>query len=246
MIKRILLSIVLLLILAYLVAATTIFNDKPVNQVCQKVEFIFKDSIHSGLITKEELSELLKHKGIYPIGKKMESIQSKILEKQLLSHLLIEKAECYKTSGGTVCIEIIQRTPVLRIMSNNGDNYYIDNKGKIIPPETNCLAHLAIVTGNAEKSFVLKNLSQFGVFLQNNKFWNAQIEQINITSEKEIELIPRVGDHIIFLGKIDNFEEKLARLKTFYEKALNQVGWNRYARISLEFGNQIICTKKEN
>jgi len=115
-----------------------------------------------------------------------------------------------------------------------------------MPLEANCIANLAIVTGNVEKSFATRNLYKFGVFLQNNKFWNAQIEQINVTPEKEIELIPRVGDHIVFLGKIDNFEEKLNRLKIFYEKALNKVGWNKYARISLEFSNQIICTKKEN
>ena len=40
-------------------------------------------------------------------------------------------------------------------------------------------------------------------------------------------------------------EEKFERLKTFYEKGLNQIGWNKYSRISLEFNNQIICTKKE-
>ena len=40
-------------------------------------------------------------------------------------------------------------------------------------------------------------------------------------------------------------QEKFEKLKTFYEKGLNQVGWNKYSRISLEFNNQIICTKKE-
>ena len=48
------------------------------------------------------------------------------------------------------------------------------------------------------------------------------------------------------LGKLDNFENKLARLKEFYKKGLNQVGWNKYSRINLEFSNQIICTKREN
>ena len=43
----------------------------------------------------------------------------------------------------------------------------------------------------------------------------------------------------------DHFEDKLDRLKTFYGKALNEVGWNKYSRISLEFSNQIICTKHQ-
>ena len=70
-------------------------------------------------------------------------------------------------------------------------------------------------------------------------------EGFNVLPGKEIELVPRVGNHIIYLGKLEHFEDKLKRLKTFYEKGLNQVGWNKYSRISLEFGNQIICTKKK-
>ena len=35
MIKRILLTIVMLLLIAYLVAAVTVFNDKPAHQVCR-------------------------------------------------------------------------------------------------------------------------------------------------------------------------------------------------------------------
>ena len=35
------------------------------------------------------------------------------------------------------------------------------------------------------------------------------------------------------------------RMRTFYQSALNRVGWNKYERISIEFNNQIICTKKE-
>ena len=83
------------------------------------------------------------------------------------------------------------------------------------------------------------------MFLKENPFWNAQIQQINVTASKELELVPRVGEHIIFMGKPGNYENKFDRLKTFYKKGLNQVGWNKYSRISLEFENQIICTKKE-
>lgn len=246
MIKRILLCIVMLLIIAYLTIATTVFSEKPANRVCHKMEFAIKDTSNSRLITKDEIDELLKQKGIYPVGKKMEDIESKTIEKILCAHPLIGNAECYKTAGDIVCIEINQRIPVLRIMSNNGDNYYIDAKGRIIPPGANCLVHLAIATGDVKKSFAMKELSQFGSFLQNDPFWRSQIEQINVLQNNEIELVPRVGDHIVFLGKLDHFEAKLGKLKQFYEKALNQVGWNKYARISMEFGNQIICTKKED
>ena len=209
------------------------------------MELVIKDTAYAGFITKEELKGILQQKGIYPIGKKMERISTKSLERELSKHPLIDEAECYKTPSGKVCVEVTQRIPILRVMSANGQNYYLDNKGTIMPPEAKCVAHRVIVTGNVEKSFAMKDLYKFGVFLQNNPFWEAQIVQINVLPGKEIELVPRVGNHIIYLGKLEHFEDKLKRLKTFYEKGLNQVGWNKYSRISLEFGNQIICTKKK-
>ena len=159
-------------------------------------------------------------------------------------HPLIENVECYRTPGCKIGIEVTQRLPILRVMANNGDNYYIDNKGKIMPIP-NSSAHVAVVTGYVDRDFAVKELYTLGVFLQAHPLWDAQIEQINVTQAKELELVPRVGEHIIFLGKPGNYEEKFEKLKTFYEKGLNQVGWNKYSRISLEFNNQIICTKKE-
>ena len=70
MIKRILLSIVLLLVLTYLVVAITAFNRKPAGQVCHDVELLIKDTVYAGFITKKEVTAMLEKKGISPIGKK--------------------------------------------------------------------------------------------------------------------------------------------------------------------------------
>lgn len=245
MIKRILLSIVLLLVIAYLVVAVAFFNKRQSSQVCREVELVIKDTAYAGFITKKEVVALLEKKGISPIGKELERIRTKTLEKELAKHSLINRVECYKTPSGKLCIEVSQRIPILRVMAANGENYYIDNEGTVMPPDVKCVAHLAVVTGNVEKSFAMRELYKFGVFLQNNSFWNAQIEQINVLPGKNIELVPRVGDHLIHLGKLTDFEKKLKRVKAFYEKGLNQVGWNKYSRINVEFDNQIICTKRE-
>lgn len=244
MIKRILLSITLLLVIAYLVLALTAFNRKPVSLVCSDVELVIKDSIYAGFITKKEVISILKKKDINPIGKELSDIRTKALEEALGNHPLIDEVECYKTPSGKLGIEMTQRIPILRVMAANGENYYLDNKGTVMPPDAKCVAHLAIVTGNVEKSFAMKELYKFGVFLQNNSFWNAQIEQIHVLSGRNVELVPRVGDHLIYLGKLNGFEKKLKRVKMFYEKGLNQVGWNKYSRINVEFSNQIICTRK--
>ena len=226
MIKKILILLFLLLITAYLIVAVTAFNTKPADQVCKGMELIIKDSIDHGFISQKGILRLLNGKKLSPVGKKMGDINTRLLEEELSQHPLIENVECYRTPGCKIGIEVTQRLPILRVMANSS-------------------AHVAVVTGYVDRDFAVKELYTLGVFLQAHPLWDAQIEQINVTQAKELELVPRVGEHIIFLGKPGNYEEKFEKLKTFYEKGLNQVGWNKYSRISLEFNNQIICTKKE-
>ena len=47
MVKRILLSIVLLLVIVYLVVAVTALNRKPATQVCHDVELVIKDTVYA-------------------------------------------------------------------------------------------------------------------------------------------------------------------------------------------------------
>ena len=243
MVKRILLSIVLLLVIVYLVVAVTALNRKPATQVCHDVELVI-DTVYAGFITKKEVATLLEKKGISPIGKDLKRVRTKTLERELAKHSLIDQVECYKTPSGKLCIEVTQRIPILCVIQRQWRKLLSGQQGYCNAPHAKCVAHLAVVTGNVEKSFAMRDLYKFGVFLQKNSFWNAQIEQIHVLPGKNIELVPRVGDHLIYLGKMAGFEKKLKRVKAFYERGLNQVGWNK-SRINVEFDNQIICTKRE-
>ena len=196
------------------------------------------------LKTPAEVKALLKAKKLSPEGKPLNSINVRRLEETLDKHPFISDAECYLTSGGKVGIEIYQRIPLMRIMSDNGDNYYIDQEGNIMSAPGKPV-HVAVATGYIDRKFAQEELHKLGNYLQADPFWSAQIEQIHVTPKLELELVPRVGDHILFLGKAGNYDEKFRKLRTFYEEALSHVGWNKYKRISIEFNNQIICTKKE-
>ncbi|KAA6350454.1 Cell division protein FtsQ [termite gut metagenome] len=233
-----------LIFTAYIVIAVVSFTHRIENTVCCDVILVIKDSVNAGFVTKREIANILQRAKLTPKDKPMDKVNTRAIEETLSKHVLIDRVECYKTFSGKLCVEINQRIPILRIMSHNGENYYIDNKGKVMPANIKSIAHLPVVTGYVDKPFATNNLYKLGLFLYENKFWNAQIEQINILPKREIELVPRVGEHIIFLGTADRLEQKFDHLKRFYLKALNNVGWNTYSRISLEFENQIVCTKR--
>ncbi|KAA6337128.1 hypothetical protein EZS27_014763 [termite gut metagenome] len=238
-------QVAVVLFTAYIITALVSFTHRIENTVCRDVIFIIKDPVNAGFVTKHDIMDMLQREKLNPKDKPMDKINAHTIEEALSKHILIDRVECYKTLSGKIRIEINQRIPVLRVMSRNGENYYIDNKGKIMPVNVKTIAHLPVVTGYVDKAFAVNNLYALGMLLYTDTFWSAQIEQINVLPRGEIELVPRVGEHIIFLGTTDRLEQKFRRLKEFYLKALNTVGWNKYSRINLEFKNQIVCTKRE-
>ena len=125
MIKRILLSIVMLVLIAYLAVAITAFNRKPADQTCRDMELVIKDTAYAGFITKDELKGILQQKGIYPIGKKMERISTKSLERELSKHPLINGI---KEASGNI-------SQVAKIAALCGDelNIYSGNDDQVVP-----------------------------------------------------------------------------------------------------------------
>ena len=56
--------------------------------------------------------------------------------------------------------------------------------------------------------------------------------------------MPSVGDHLVLIGSVENIEDKLNRLYTFYKKVWVQSGLNAYQVIDCRFDNQIVALKK--
>ena len=100
-----------------------------------------------------------------------------------------------------------------------------------------------VASGYISQRYAKKYLTGIGRIFVENSFWNSEIEQINVLKDGSVELVPRVGNHIVYLGEPFNIERKLKRLYDFYVYGLNKIGWNKYQYINLEFDNQIICRK---
>ncbi|WP_346861594.1 hypothetical protein [uncultured Draconibacterium sp.] len=80
--------------------------------------------------------------------------------------------------------------------------------------------------------------------MANDEFWDAQIEQVHVEKNGEVVLTPLVGDHIIELGKLDNYEEKLRNMKAFYKQVLADNNWNKYKTVSVKYKNQVIAKRR--
>lgn len=248
------------ILLVYVFVAMISFNkpDESKN-VCTEVNIVIADQNANGFLTANEVKKLMKDSRMYPLNFRMTGIQPRLIEDLLCKSPFVKTAECYKTKDNKVFVSITQRLPVIRIKSERGDDYYLDDKGGIMP-NTSYTSDLIIATGNIRQSFARNYIAPMANIIMANDLWKNLIEQINVLPDGGIEIVPRIGDHVVFLGympqtryaskrkeKIEAFvNTKLTRLEKFYKYGLSQVGWNKYPYISLEFDNQIICKKDRN
>ena len=243
MIKKLAIVALLLALCCYFVVAVTVWRKPSGAVVCNGVEVTVEGSPHAGFIDGREVRRLLVASKCDPQGEQMDDISLMVIEKALLKNPYIEEVACHKTPGGKVCVRVRQRSPILHVMAADGGDYYLDETGKKMP-KSQYFADLVVATGHITPQYARANLTMLGRCIKADPFWNNQIQQIYVTSKGEVELVPRVGNHVVLLGQPVGVEQKLQRLRDFYTKGLNKVGWNKYSAVSLKYDNQIICTKK--
>ena len=229
----------------YLFLAITAFN-KPDDQksVCTQVDINIADGKVDGFLGDAEIREQLQRAKIYPQGQPMQHIDVRKIEEAIQQNPFVETVECFKTQGGHVKVNLTQRLPVIHVKCDSGEDYYVDAHGEIMP-NTRYTSNLMIATGKITRSYAQKKLSRIGNLVLQDNFWQSQIEQLNVLADGSIEMVPRIGDHIVYLGSASNIQQKLDRLEKFYRYGLSEAGWNKYSYISLEFDNQIICKKRK-
>ncbi|MDR1646279.1 MAG: cell division protein FtsQ [Tannerellaceae bacterium] len=238
-----LLSVILaFLLLAYLAGMVLFFNPRQ-DDLCKDLSITLQESKNTHFISKATLIAALKQAGLYPVGRRMNEINTDKIETELLRNEILERVDAYKTPSGILRIDVKQKTPIMRVIGPD-NNFYIDSQGSLMPTSWRYAVHVPVASGYVRKELAITELYEFALFLQENEFWNNQIEQIYIHPNREVELTPRVGDHLILLGTFDNFREKLNNLQLFYDQAIPKIGWGKYSIINLKFKNQIVCTKK--
>lgn len=243
----------------YLVIAVTSWNRPSEDAVmCTKVEINIEDENENGFLKTAEVKLLLERKGIYPLSKHVDEISTREIEDVLCNTAFVKTAECYVDQNGHVCISLTQRTPIIRVKADNGDDFYIDDNGGVMP-NSQYTSDMIIATGAISRSFACQYLSIVAECIMADDLWRNQIEQVNVLHDGTLEIVPRVGEHIVNLGELPKHKDaeqrkekvseyvkhQLKRLELFYKHGLSVAGWNKYSYISLEFANQVICTRPD-
>jgi cell division protein FtsQ len=189
---------------------------------------------------------------INPVGMPLSNINIANLEKIVSRDPWVKQADIFIDNQRKLNIKVTQREPVARVFTNAGSSFYFDKDGDRIPVSTRYAARVPVFTDfptdavNLQKadSTLAVAVIEMGSYIMADPFWQAQIDQVEITPEREFELIPKLGDHVIAFGDGTDIEKKFSKLLAFYKEGLSKVGWNNYSRIVVAYENEVVCTRR--
>ena len=232
------------------------FADKKGNRAVSTVEVAVTPLGEGNLLINEAdvLEAIKRNYGFVLEGTPIADLEVGRLEQMIETDPFVADADVFVDAEGRVQVEIVQREPVLRIISNNGQNYYLDHDGFKMPLSDHFSARVLVATGNIppfsddfmdpEKKHTLKDLFALRGDLLADEFMNALIEQVYVSNRGEYILIPKLGDQKIILGPYENIADKFKRLKVFYKEGMPYEGWQKYSEINLKYKGQVVCRKR--
>lgn len=240
--------------LAGVVVLLGFINVKKQTVKCTNVKIYIPGA--DNFIEREEIDQILREDQGVLLGRNLEKINIHQIEEKLQSNPYIAFAKVYVDMDGVLHIEVKQRQPVLRILNETGQDFYIDNDGLKMPISSNFTADVLVATGHITEVFgsrvdtlhtkLAHDLYKTAQFIKKDTLWDSQIEQIVVDQKNDIELIPRVGNQRIILGNADSLDKKMFNLLMFYKKAMPQVGWETYRTINIKYSNQVVCEKRDS
>ncbi|MGF1638938.1 MAG: cell division protein FtsQ/DivIB [Cyclobacteriaceae bacterium] len=220
-------------------------------RLCTDVRIYIENQYNNYFIGENDVLELINNRGHDKlIGVPASQIDLREIENRVLAHKFVHRAEAFKDHTGSLNVRVYQNRPIARMVSSRFPDRYVTEEGKILPVSGRFTARVILISGDFAESASQSDLyeSKAGSsllklikFIENDRFWKAQIAQVEMSRSGEITMYPQVGRQIIEFGKAEDLEQKFNRLSLFYKEILPKKGWNHYSKVNVKYRKQIIC-----
>lgn len=187
-------------------------------------------------------------------GQRKTDFNLPLMEDLLEQSSWVYNADLYFDNNDVLHANVTERKPLARVFTSAGTSFYIDEAGKQIPLSETVSLDLPVFTGfpskkimNGVDSALVQNVVATASFINSDPFWDAQVAQIDINSCGQdcwnLEMVPVVGNHVVDLGDGSDIASKFHRLYLFYDQVLKRTGFDKYRKIDVQYGGQVIGIK---
>ncbi|MBA2250834.1 MAG: FtsQ-type POTRA domain-containing protein [Chitinophagaceae bacterium] len=232
-----------------LIAAITKKNSR----LCKAVVISISGVQNNYFIDKKDVLNLLeKMDNDKPEGRPVNSFNLSSIENTLQKNTWIKNAQVFFDNNDVLEINIREREPVARIFNVSGSSFYIDSFCTYLPLSDKFSARLPVFTNfptaisdsSKTNNKLLAGIKNLSLFIENDPFWMAQIDQVDIAADNTFEMIPKIGNQVILFGDAEDITVKFHNLLVFYKEVGSKVGWNKYSKIDVQYKGQVVGVKR--
>lgn len=218
-------------------------RGKSQGELCTVVDVQVINADSTAFVTPQGVLNDLKSQGIKIVGKHMGDINASDIEEALKQSPYLENADLVKCQEGKVLIRVSQLVPVLRVFDGEA-SYYVNRAGKHMAATSNYHCDVPVIQGHFTRKYPATRLLPLIDYVESDSLLHSLITMYVVRDSNNIILVPHLSGHVINMGNVDNFQNKFAKLKLFYNEVLPKRGWNTYDTISLKWNHQIVATRR--
>ncbi|MEP6713609.1 MAG: hypothetical protein ABJA37_14380, partial [Ferruginibacter sp.] len=219
---------------------------------CKGIEINISGANNNFFIDKKDVLAVINRFTDEAAGKAIESFNLRQMEAALEEDVWIKNAELFFDNNNILQADVEEREPVARIFTLAGNTFYIDSSAMMLPLSEKFSARVPVFTDfpseakflSAPDSSLLADIRNMSMELQADSFLMAMIDQVDITPQRNFEMIPKIGNQLIEFGDASDAPAKFKKLKLFYKNIMLKAGWNRYSNINLQYDNQVVAKIK--
>lgn len=243
--KTVLKWLLLFALLSYTAIAAVWAADRARNRACPGVEINVKRAGKGTTISESAIRTQIDRFDPQLSGKNVSQIRVSELEKSLSGFNNFESVECYISSSGKLCVDVVPMIPEIRVFDRDGSSYYINKDGKRIDARADFFVDVPIVSGRFSERWPASRVLPVVRYINKDKTLRQLVSMIEVRSPHDIILVPRIAGHVINIGDSRNLDEKFRNLMLMYRKVMPYKGWDTYDTISVKFSGQVVATRRD-
>ena len=222
-------------------------------QQCSGVSITIEGVNNNFFVDKKDiLNSITTEVGGNPAGKTISAFDLRKLEAELQKDIWVKSSQLFFDNNNRLVVKVLEREPVARVFTTSGTTFYIDSSLTMLPLSGKFSARLPVFTAfpsdkmvlSHADSALLKNILTVSMAILKDSFGMALIDQIDVTSQRNFEMIPKIGNTIIIFGDATEVEEKFKKLLLFYREVIVKAGWNKYSEVNVQFKGQVVAKRK--
>jgi len=219
--------------------------------MCNDIVIEIDNIQENHFMDEADVLKLVENSGQPVRGTGIDRIKLKEIELKLKNDRHIQDAQLFGDLKGNLIVNVELRRPMARIVQQDAPDAYIADDGIIMPVSEKYTSRVMLLSGPMMKKLLEsgdlnkteegKQILDMIKFINEEKFWKAQVAQMDIDGGARITIYPQVTGQKVEFGKAIDIEKKFRKLLIFYKKILPQRGWTKYERVNLEFEGQVIA-----